>query len=253
MKNKTMRRSSVVLLSAFAVLALITILMVGLARIAVSRAASGNVGTWNEEGTVTDSGTHYDIKDFRGITFIGNWKVDLEQGDEWRVDLEYPGDFDKKIRVEMKGDHLILDPGLRGTGHWNWKWWEMNGNKRFSARIVMPELDTLNITGATDLEFDGFSGEHLHITISGAGNIEGDDGQYRDLRLTMSGAGNVDMHEMDFEDAQVILSGAGNVSLRMNGGILSGNLSGFGNIEYYGRVSEERVNISGFGKVRNVD
>ncbi len=253
MKSKTMRKSSIVMLSVLGVLALITVLLVGLGRIAFSRVSSGHDSEQNRIDYRSDAEKHIELKNFRGVTFIGNWKVDMEQGDNWRVDLDYPGDLAEDVRIEIRGDQLILDPGTSGSGHWNWKWWEMEGNKRFSARIVMPELDVLNITGASDLEFKGFRGDNLRITISGAGNIEGEDGSYEELNLIMSGAGNVDMHDMAFDNAEVILSGAGNVSLGMNGGTLSGNLSGFGTIEYFGTVSDERVNVSGFGKVKRKD
>ena len=253
MKTKTMRKSSVAMLAALGVLALITILMVGLMRVAVSRVDKGSVGTWDGTGNVVHAGTKYDLRDFRSISFIGAWKVNVVRGDEWEVDLDVPRDFEDDIEVEISGDELILDPGFHNSGHWDWWKWGGNDRKRFSARIVMPELDALNISGTTELDFRGFRGDSLSITISGAGNIEGDDGHYRDLVLTMSGAGNVDMEDMDFVDARVNLSGAGNVSLGMDGGVLSGNLSGFGNIRYYGKVKDERVHISGFGKVRNVD
>ena len=118
-----------------------------------------------------------------------------------------------------------------------------------TARIIMPELHTVEITGTTKLDFSGFEGDHLSITISGAGHVEGEDGRYDELTVTMSGAGHVDMRDVIVVDAEMIISGAGKVSLSMDGGVLSGNLSGFGKIDYYGSVRDERIHISGFGSV----
>ena len=53
-----------------------------------------------------------------------------------------------------------------------------------------------------------------------------------------------------FDIADLEMSGFGNVTLRMAGGRLTGDLSGFGNLEYYGTVSEEAVEKSGLGSIR---
>jgi hypothetical protein len=49
------------------------------------------------------------------------------------------------------------------------------------------------------------------------------------------------------------VSGAGNVKLRMAGGRLTGDVSGAANLEYYGPVSEQSVQQSGFVNVRRRD
>lgn len=258
MSPKTMRKSNAVLGLALAVLAVIVVVLVGVSRLAYSRMAGGETGG-ETGGTAPISFSNlttrnYNLKGFSGITFIGSWEVDLEQGDNWQVEVGYPEALENSMRVTVEGDKLVLDPGRRGRHRWNWSWWSgVKNQSRLTARIVMPELDALNITGASDMDMSGFEGERLDITVSGAGNIEGDDGYYQELSLTVSGAGNVDMRHMTFVDAQVALSGAGNVELGMDGGVLSGNLSGFGNIEYYGTVSEEKVRVSGFGRVRRRD
>lgn len=252
MNRRKMRKSNIALLSALGVLALIVVVCVGLGRIAVSRMMSGE-GERIAVDFSNKMSMNFDVEDFRGITLMGAWEVDMEQGEDWEVELTFPKDLEDYLEVETRGDQLILNPGSRGRHTWGWKWWGQKQNMRLSARITMPELQELNIAGASDVDMSGFDGNHLTITISGAGNIEGNDGRYDDLTLTMSGAGNVDFRDMEFKDAQVILTGAGNVELGMDGGVLSGNLSGFGNIEYYGSVRDERVHVSGFGKVRRRD
>ena len=250
MNQHKMKKSQMVMLSALAVMALIAIFLVAIARMAVSSMDSGEaVHASRKIDYSARAGKDFAIKDFDSIRFIGSWKVKLEQGDDWRVELDYPRDMEQQLRVSVEDGRLILDPGKWDPSHWDWNWWKGGQRKNFSARIVMPKLDSLEISGASNLDLYGFTGKQLDIIISGAGNLEGERGRYENLNLTMSGAGNVDMRDMVFTDAQVNLSGAGNVNLGMDGGVLSGNLSGFGNIEYYGSVKDERVNISGFGKV----
>lgn len=251
MHSNKMRKSEKVMLSALGVVALIVVSLVAIARIAISKVDTGTevkagVTKHINYGDMVEK--NFDARDFDSIRFLGTWKVQLDQGDAWRVELQYPRNMEDELEVSVKNGRLILNPG-QWDKHWNWNWWKGGQGESLKARIVMPDLKSLDISGATDLNFTGFEGDYLNIAISGAGNVEGNDGRFEKLNLNMSGAGNVDMRDITFVDANVNMSGAGNVNLGMNGGVLSGNLSGFGNIEYYGSISDERVNVSGFGKV----
>jgi hypothetical protein len=117
----------------------------------------------------------------------------------------------------------------------------------------MPALEGVDLSGASELALSGFSGTKLDITASGATEIDASGGSYRDLTLIVSGAGNVDLSEIVVDDARVVLSGAGDIKLNMNGGELSGTVSGAGHIRYRGTVREENVVTSGFSSVDAVD
>lgn len=252
MNQHRMRRSQVVMLWALSVMALVVIMLVGVGRAAVS--STDRVKTDQTSHIDFSSRTDKDVnvRDFDSIRLIGRWKVTLEQGDDWHVKLDYPRNMGKSLSVSVEDGCLVLDPGEWDV-NWTWNWWKYggknSGRKVYSARIMMPHLKSLQISGSSNLDLHGFTGDQLAITVSGAGNLEGEGGRYNNLSLTMSGVGNVDLRDMVFTDALVNLSGAGNVKLGMDGGILSGNLSGFGNVDYYGPVKDERVNISGFGGV----
>ena len=253
MSRKKMRKSNVAMLSLLGLFALVVVMFVGFARITYSRMTSGEYSDYDDFGSVgfSDLTTReFDLRDFKSVKIYGSGDIELEQGDDWLVEVTYPRGIEDRLKVEVDGDELVINPGRFGGQNWGsgWDWWRNHDNK-MTARIVMPELETLDIAGASNLEFNGFSGDKLIIITAGASNIEGDGGDYQELTLTMSGAGNVDMRDMSFVDANVIISGAGNVQLEMAGGVLSGVLSGFCNVEYYGKVSDERVKISGFGKV----
>ena len=255
MSDKKMRKSSVAILAALGVLAVIVVVLVGLGRVAVSHmtSSSGAVNTKSVDYSDRVT-TNFDVKDFHDVTLIGSWKVDLKQGDKYQVELTYPKDLENDLKVTLQDDELTLDPGSRSRHSWSWNFWGGGQkDKALRARIIMPDLRQLTVSGASDMDLDGFSGDRLGITISGTANIKGNEGHYSNLVLTMSGAGNVALRDMKFVNADVLLSGAGNVVVGMDGGILSGNLSGLGNIVYYGPVSDQRVHISGFGKVTRKD
>jgi len=119
-----------------------------------------------------------------------------------------------------------------------------------AALRAQPGLETLRTEGMSQLSFSGFDGRSLSFDASGAGNIRGAASRFDSLVLEMNGFGNIDFSDVAFTNADVDLNGFGNLTLRMAGGWLRGDLSGVGSLEYYGTVSEENVEKSGFGSIR---
>jgi hypothetical protein len=240
-----MKQSQIVVLSAFALVALGMILSAGIARVALSQLAPELRDRGPQEPGAQTTRT-LDLDGFRGIEVRGVWRVTLIRSDEWSVELSFPENFADNLQVRVQGDRLVVQDFTRDRTR-------RASNARFSARVSMPELTGAEISGAAALAFSGFNGERLTILVSGAGEVEGDSGRYRELELTASGAGRVDLRRVTVVDAFVNLSGAGRANLALDGGVLSGNLSGAGRIDYSGSVREQRVRTSGAGRVTQLD
>ena len=185
----------------------------------------------------------YDYTDFRGVEVDGQWQVTIERGDAWRISVEMPAEVVDRVSVERDGDALELDY----LGPW---FGDFGEDDALRATITMPALESLDLSGATQLSFSGFEGGTLSLDASGAGEIRGSASRFDALLLDMSGFGNIELGDVAVTNADVDLSGFGNVTLRMAGGRLRGDMSGFGSLEYYGTVSEENVDKSGFGRIR---
>ena len=113
----------------------------------------------------------------------------------------------------------------------------------------MPVLESLDIVGRRQLVVSRASrARRLSLDLSGAAEIRGAASRFDALTLDMSGAGNADLGDVPVTDADVDLQRRGNVTLRMAGGRLTGDMSGASNLEYYGTVSEQSVDKSGFGQ-----
>src|SRR6185295_2500312 len=126
-------------------------------------------------------------------------------------------------------------------------------SRRWTARVTMPSLESLDVSGAGAVTFSGFEGATLAVNVSGAADVRGHAGRYRDLDIALSGAASVDLRDVVATSATVALSGAGSIRVHLDGGTLTGNASGAGSIEYSGTVSAERVSKSGFVGVRHVN
>jgi hypothetical protein len=192
----------------------------------------------------------YDYSGFTGVDVMGQWEVAVERGDAWRVAIDVPEELRDDIEVELEGDELSFGY----AGGWCAGCFPAGSTLRdgdtLKATVTMPELESLDLSGATKLSFSGFDGASLSLDMSGASDVHGAASRFDSLILDKSGAGNLDLADVTVTHAEVDISGAGNVTLRMGGGRLSGEMSGAGNLEYFGTVSEESVEKSGFVNVR---
>jgi hypothetical protein len=240
-----MKQSQIVVLSAFALVALGMILSAGIARVALSQLAP-EVRDRSPQEPGAQATRTLDLDGFRGIAVRGVWRVTLVRSDEWSVELSFPENFADHLQVRVQGDRLVVEDSTRDRSR-------RGSNDRFSARVSMPELTSAEISGTSAFDFSGFNGERLTIRVSGAAEIQGDASRYRELELAVSGAGRADLRGVTVVDAFVNLSGAGRASLALDGGVLSGNLSGAGRVDYSGSVREQRVRTSGAGSVTRLD
>jgi hypothetical protein len=189
----------------------------------------------------------YDLTGFDGVAASGQWDLTIERGEAWRVAVEVPTEVVEDLRVEVDGDELSL--GFERV------WWfgDDNGRNLLRATVTLPALESVVLSGASQLSFSGFAGERLAVTSSGASRIEGLASRFDALELTMSGAGSADLDDVSATNAEVAVSGAANVRLRMSGGRLTGRMSGAGNLVYLGTVSEQSVVASGMVNIRRAD
>jgi len=247
-----MRNSQVTLLSALGAVLLLIVIIVGVMRLTLSGfVGDANAGAGDNDARDVASATlSPNLVDFDRIVVRGTWLVELRRGSTWNVDLIYPDDRAGELEVGVRDGALVLDRADGGGARWNW--WGRNEGP-FQARITLPALAGIEIAGAGSVELTGFEGERLTLAISGAGNIEGSASSYERLELAVGGAANVDLNDVPVTDAVVNLSGAANVELRMNGGTLTGSLSGIGHVGYKGPVTREAVTVSGFGRVSRSD
>jgi hypothetical protein len=191
----------------------------------------------------------YDYTGFTGVSVSGEWQVTIERGAAWSVAIDVPAEISDGVRVERNGDELAL--GYEGRG---WSFGLFGRQTRSpQATITMPAIKMIVLSGTSTLSFTGFEGDRLSLTSSGASEVRAATGRFDNLELKLSGAGNVDLDEVVAINADVQVSGAGNVKLNMGGGRLTGHMSGAGNLDYRGTVSEQSVMTSGIVNVRRRD
>jgi len=236
-----MKRSSKILAGA-----LVVLLALSLTGIIISRLYFNSIignehkpaGTVEIKNSKTEN---YSNKGFNSLTITGHWKTSITRGDRYSVKISGPANLLDKTGVTQDGKTLTITNDNSLILHDN----------TFSVEVTLPKIEQIKIDGTADLDFTGFAGETLNIVLSGAGRIRGFDSRYENLTLLCSGAGQLDLTKCLTFNADVNLSGAGEILINMDGGVLSGTISGLGSVEYSGRIRENRLKVTGLGSVKS--
>ena len=120
-----MKPSQTVLLSAVGVFTLVMLVMAGLGRVALSQTDSGTTRTAAgsaivENGRITET---FDLEAFQEVSIEGQWRVNLTQGDEWRVEVSHAENLEDEVNVYIRGNRLVLERNSSGI----WRWWSRMG------------------------------------------------------------------------------------------------------------------------------
>jgi hypothetical protein len=214
-----------------------------------------------------------EISDFARVEVHNAFQASIRQGDAFRVVVEVDQAAVPHLRITKQGDTLQigLEPGV-----------SLIGNVTLRAEVTMPTLTGLSASGASVVDFSGFSSaQNLDLDASGASTLQGEidagdtqmdasgasqitlNGALQDVsleasgasRITMSGGGKnvkirasggcqVDLAGFPVEDAAVEASGASIVTVQA-GGTLDVEASGASNVYYLGSPTLGDIRTSG--------
>jgi hypothetical protein len=127
--------------------------------------------------------------------------------------------------------------------------WKFWNNERLQIDVQVRQLSQLTLSGNSDVQALGpFKGDQLVVTISGAGSVRFDRLDMDRLKFSISGAGDGELAGK-VSDLSLSVSGKGKLlAEQLRAGTASVSISGVGNARVW--VTEAlRVGISGVGSV----
>jgi len=151
------------------------------------------------------------VADFNAVEVSGALRVDLDRG-PFRVEVEFDDNLLEKLETSVRGGAIHIrcrdcDPSSGAV-----------------VRLSAPEIDAIEVSGASRVVAEDIRTEALHLSISGASTIE-IDGDVTSLEIDGSGASTVDGPELITNQLDVDLSGASRAELTVIDRV-SGDLSG---------------------------
>lgn len=193
-------------------------------------------------GTLVES--EFLNKDFNSVEASSTCDLTIVKGEEFSIVITCDDNLGQHLIVNESNGVLKID--LQPYTAYN--------HITFKARVVMPELKSVMVSGASKLSISGFettdlftaelsgassgvldfvSTADVKTTVSGASGLTfSSDAMTGDLELTCTGASKVEMRNCEAGDVKANVSGASSVWITA-GGNLIGSLTGASNL-YYG-------------------
>ncbi len=178
-----------------------------------------------------------ELSGFKGIHAGGAMQLEITAGKEFSVELEGEDNILPTIKTEVRDGKLFFE--RRESRTWS--------RSRVTARITMPELNDLDISGASEATVNNVKTESLKLESSGASRIEVS-GEARNIEVEVSGASKLDAESLKSERAKVAASGASKASIFVSEAI-DVNASGASRITYSGNPKSVNKDASGASSI----
>lgn len=176
------------------------------------------------------------VADFKAIEVGGVFEVEITAQKDFSVEVEADDNLLQFIRTEVNGETL-----------------EIKADKRFSTKnpirvkISAPDIENLQISGASRISLANLKNDSLHVDSSGASKIK-IDGETQNLVVDMSGASRLDAENLKSENATIDASGASQINVFVSND-LKADLSGASKVNYSGNPKNIERKTSGASSV----
>jgi len=183
----------------------------------------------------------YDLNSFDRIDAAGVYEIEVTVGKSFSVELVgYENDM-KRTNVRVRKGALKLDHTDRG------RWGRKNSHHGVTARITMPEMTGIDVSGVVDGWIKGIDAQRFDIKVSGVGDLDFQ-GRCEQLTARISGVGDVKARELRCVDVDVAVSGVGDASVFASEEI-DATVSGMGDIDVFGSPEKVRETSGMFSEV----
>lgn len=177
-----------------------------------------------------------EIKEFDELEVSGAYNLEIEVGSDVSMEIIAEDNLLKYIKTEVINDRLIIETSR-----------SISPKRKIRIVLTTPELQEIESSGISNIYVNGIDEQNFNLDLSGAGFIELK-GKVEQFNAELSGAGRLEARELYARFVDIETSGASFAEVYASEK-LTADLSGMGNIDYFGDVVEVDSNISGVGKL----
>lgn len=211
---------------------------------------------------VTGSGNliaeNYNFSDFTKVEAHNGFQLELTKSSTFSIEITVDDNVKEDLEVNKSGETLRIK--LKGT--------RVYSSVTLEAKITLPELYKIDLSGGSRADITGFSSSHdLLVELSGGSRVAGDiktgdvdfhlsggsqvnlKGTAEDLDVNGSGGSRMDLEAFSVDNADVNISGGGSATVNVNG-TLDINLSGGSMVIYVGEPTMGDIDLSGSSTLR---
>ena len=181
----------------------------------------------------------YDFAGFDEIEAEGFWEIELAGGSRFNIELSAPEESMDELSVTASGRTLHISSKKYSFSLFN----------RPKISITMPGLSRMDLKGQCNVIFSDFKMSELDIVINSIANIRAINSSIENFYLSGNGALNADLNNMAVTNARFGFNGAYMIDMRVNGGELSGFLTGPGKLTIWGATSKSTLRADTSGSI----
>lgn len=184
----------------------------------------------------------YTLSGFDGLDVSWIYHVELTKASGYKVEVEAPDFVMPYLQVRVRGGNLVLGvSNLPGDVRRKIE----RGNYRVNAVVTMPELNSVEMSGASHLLSVGeFGTPHFTMELSGASSLKGLQMKTNQADIRCSGASKYQMTG-SVKNAKISLSGAAKGTLESDGRDLTVDFSGSSKLDLTGVYDNADLELSG--------
>ncbi len=162
-----------------------------------------------------------EVQEFERIWLKGSMTLEVEVGPEASLSIAADDNLLEFLLSEVRSNELRLE--VEGS---------LTSRNPFVAKITVPKLDRLRVSGRAEVAALGIESDELRIEVSGScsGALKG---AVDSLELEVAGAGRFDLSELSAREASLSITGSLTVELRVSE-LLSIDHSGSASVSYWG-------------------
>ena len=184
----------------------------------------------------------YALDNFDGLVVSWIYHVELTKASGYKVEVEAPDFVIPYLQVKVRGGNLVL--GVSGMPNDVRRKME-RGSYKVNAFVSMPELNSVEMSGATHLMANGeFQTAHFSMELSGASSVKELQMKTNMADFRCSGASKYQMTG-SVKTAKIGLSGAAKGTMECDGDDLTVDLSGSGKLDLTGFYDKADLELSG--------
>jgi hypothetical protein len=177
---------------------------------------------------------------FSKVSIAIKAKVYIEQGENYKLDIQTDEKTLEKINVEFSTDGLEIE-----CKH------GCNIDEPVVIYITAPSLTGISVAGSAELYIEkGYDTKEMELSIAGSGFMNLNKLKAEEVSASVAGSGKLVMNELTAREVEASVAGSGNVVLSGNnpGSEVDLSIAGSGSIDAAGfEAAEVKVEIAGSG------
>ncbi|MEP7039624.1 MAG: head GIN domain-containing protein [Acidobacteriota bacterium] len=177
------------------------------------------------------------VSGFKEIEAGGAITLEIDAQKDFSVEVEADDNLLSLIKTEVSGDTLKISTEDK-----------ISSKTKIIVKISLPELTSLDISGASGAVVSNVKTGSLKLEASGASKIK-ISGEANSLESDASGASGIDAEGLRIEDAVVVASGASNTTVSAVND-LKADASGASTIYYTGEPKNVEPKSSGVSSIK---